>query len=91
MRDLRKNRLCFSEGIKLVRWPYYFQLTKDVARYFFPNHYTDEKYTQAINIVYGTSKESEILAPGLHGSKFNPPLLVLSKNLMPIKYLTTST
>jgi very-short-patch-repair endonuclease len=34
-RDLRKNQLCFSEGIKLVRWPYYFQLTKDVARYFF--------------------------------------------------------
>lgn len=71
-RDIRKNQLCFIEGIKLVRWPYYFQLTKDVARFFFPNHYTDEKYQQAINIVYGTSKESEILAPGLHGSKFTP-------------------
>ena len=71
-RDLRKNQLCFSEGIKLVRWPYYFQLTKDVARYLFPNHYTDIKYQEAIKIVYGTSKESEILAPGLHGSKFTP-------------------
>jgi len=25
-RDLRKNKLCLSEGIKLVRWPYYYQL-----------------------------------------------------------------
>lgn len=71
-RDLRKNQLCLDKGIKLFRWPYYFQLTKDVARYFFQNHYTDEKYQQAIKIVYGASKESEILAPGLHGSKFTP-------------------
>lgn len=71
-RDLRKNQLCLSEGIKLVRWPYYFQLTKDVARYLFPNHYTDNKYQEAIKIVYGASDESQILAPGLHGSKFTP-------------------
>jgi len=71
-RDLRKNQLCLSEGIRLVRWPYYFQLTKDVARYLFPNHYTDNKYQEAISIVYGASEESQILAPGLHGSKFTP-------------------
>ena len=71
-RDLRKNQLCLDRGIKLFRWPYYFQLTKDVARYFFPNHYTDDKYQKAIKIVYGISEESEILAPGLHSSKFTP-------------------
>ena len=71
-RDLRKNQLCLSEGIRLVRWPYYFQLTKDVARYLFPNNFTDNKYQQAIKIVYGASDESEILAPGLHESKFTP-------------------
>jgi hypothetical protein len=71
-RDLRKNQLCLSEGIRLVRWPYYFQLTKDVARYLFPNHYTDNKYQEAIRIVYGATDESQILAPGLHGSKFTP-------------------
>ena len=71
-RDLRKNQLCLSEGIRLVRWPYYFQLTKDVARYLFPNHYTDKKYQEAIKMVYDTFEESEILAPGLHGSKFTP-------------------
>ncbi len=71
-RDLRKNQLCSSESIKLVRWPYYFQLTKDVAQYVFQNKYTDEKYEQAISIVYGAGRESEILAPGLHDSKFTP-------------------
>ncbi|WP_108646124.1 hypothetical protein [Polynucleobacter rarus] len=71
-RDLRKNQLCLTEGIRLVRWPYYFQLTKDVARYLFPNNYTDNKYQEAIRIVYGVSDESQILAPGLHGSKFTP-------------------
>jgi hypothetical protein len=71
-RDLRKNQLCLTEGIRLVRWPYYFQLTKDVARYLFPNHYTDNKYQEAIRIVYGATDESQILAPGLHGSKFTP-------------------
>ena len=71
-RDQRKNALCRSEGIILLRWPYFFQLTKDVARYFFPNNYSDEKYEQAIMAVYGTKIESEILAPGLHKSKFTP-------------------
>ena len=71
-RDLRKNQLCLSEGISLVRWPYYFQLTRDIAKYLFQHHYTDRKYQEAIKIVYGTTEESKILAPGLHGSKFTP-------------------
>jgi len=71
-RDLRKNTLCKKEGIRLIRWPYYFQLTKDVARHVFKDHYSDEKYESAINFVYGTKVESEILAPGLHKSKFTP-------------------
>ena len=71
-RDERKNALCKSEGITIMRWPYYFQLTRDVARYFFPNNYSDKKYELAIMAVYGTNVESEILAPGLHKSKFTP-------------------
>ena len=71
-RDERKNALCKSEGIIMKRWPYYFQLTRDVARYFFPKHYSDKKYELAIMAVYGTNVESEILAPGLHKSKFTP-------------------
>jgi hypothetical protein len=71
-RDLRKNSLCKEEGINLVRWPYYFQLTKDVARHIFRGNYSDKKYETAIDAVYGTKIESEILAPGLHKSKFTP-------------------
>ena len=71
-RDERKNALCKSEGITIMRWPYYFQLTRDVARYFFPKHYSDKKYELAIMAVYGTNIESEILGPGLHKSKFTP-------------------
>ncbi|MDC3158625.1 hypothetical protein OA524_02260, partial [Candidatus Pelagibacter sp.] len=71
-RDLRKNELCLKERIKLVRWPYYFQLTKDVAKYIFKKNFSENKYKKAIQTVYGTSKENEILAPGLHGSLFTP-------------------
>jgi hypothetical protein len=71
-RDERKNALCKSEGITLMRWPYYFQLTRDIARYYFPKQYSDNKYELAIMAVYGTNIESEILAPGLHKSKFTP-------------------
>jgi hypothetical protein len=71
-RDERKNALCKSEGITLIRWPYYFQLTRDVARHFFPDNYSDKKYELSIKAVYGTIVESEILAPGLHKSKFTP-------------------
>ena len=71
-RDLRKNELCLKEKIKLVRWPYYFQLTKDVAKYIFKKNFSENKYQKAIQTVYGTSKENEILAPGLHGSPFTP-------------------
>ena len=71
-RDLRKNELCEEQGIRLVRWPYYFQLTRDVARYFFSDHYSDMKYEMAIDAVYRTKNENEILAPGLHKSQFTP-------------------
>jgi len=71
-RDLRKNELCRQHDIRLIRWPYYFQLTQDVAKYLFDNFYSDNKYRKAVQLVYGTDKEHEILAPGLHESKFTP-------------------
>jgi hypothetical protein len=71
-RDLRKNQLCFEKNIKLIRWPYYFQLTKDVAKFIFNDFYSDKKYYESIKIIYDASNESEVLAPGLHGSKFTP-------------------
>lgn len=75
-RDLRKSKLCKDMGIELIRWPYYFQLTKDIARYVFKEYYTDDNYVCAINTVYGTTHESEILAPGLHNSKLHQRTLL---------------
>ena len=60
------------QGIKLQRWPYYFQPTRDVAKYVFIGFYSDEKFNQAISLVYGANDERDVLAPGLHDSKFTP-------------------
>jgi len=54
-RDLRKNELCLKENIKLIRWPYYFQLTKDVAKYIFKENFN---YTSTSK---RTSKRSNII------------------------------
>ena len=71
-RDARKDALCRDEQITLKRWPYYLQLTRDVAKWFWAEHYTDDKFQQAIRLVYETTDESQILAPGLHNSKNTP-------------------
>lgn len=71
-RDQRKNQRCMEEGITLKRWPYYFQLTRDIARYYFENSFSERKYLAAIKEVYKTADEAEILAPGLHNSKNTP-------------------
>ena len=71
-RDLRKDALCSRNGIIINRWPYYFQLTKDIAKHFFKEYYSEAKYTKAIELVYGCRDECRILAPGLHRSKNTP-------------------
>ena len=65
-RDERRQDYLVSTGTKFLRWPYYCQLTNDVARYSFGENYTEEKYVTAISEVYGTAEESGILAPGFH-------------------------
>lgn len=71
-RDLRKNNICKTRGIRLIRWPYYFQLTRDVAKHIFTDSYSESKYLKSIKYVYGANEGHEILAPGLHRSKFTP-------------------
>lgn len=71
-RDVKKDEVCRARGITLRRWPYYFQLTKDVARHFWPDQYTEERFKRAITLAYGARNESEVLAPGLHDSRNTP-------------------
>jgi hypothetical protein len=44
--DKRKNKLLESDGIKLVRWPYYFMPTKDTCKYVFQDHYSEQNFYQ---------------------------------------------
>ena len=55
-----------------MRWPYYLQLTEDVARFIFEVDFTSEKYSDAIDIVYGATSQGGVLSPGLHTSKNTP-------------------
>jgi hypothetical protein len=71
-RDERKALACQKNGIMLQRWPYYFQLTRDVAQYIFREFYSANRYVEAIALVYGTTDERRVLAPGLHWSKNTP-------------------
>ncbi len=71
-RDEQRQDYFVNMGIKFLRWPYYCQLTKDVAQYFLGENYTEKKYATAISEVYGADEESEILAPGFHTTKNTP-------------------
>lgn len=71
-RDERKNQLCADNGITLKRWPCYFQLTRDIAKLYFKDRFSEDKFLAAIKQVYKTVNENEILAPGLHKSKNTP-------------------
>lgn len=88
-RDERKNLRCREEGITLKRWPYYFQLTRDIARYYFEDSFSEDKYLAAIKEVYKTACEAEVLAPGLHNSKSHQLTLYIEALKGSIKKLLT--
>ena len=46
-RDEEREAYFTGIGYKFFRWPYYCQLTRDVAKYYFANDYSEEKYLQA--------------------------------------------
>lgn len=71
-RDEEREEYFLKLGYTFLRWPYYCQLTKDVAKYFFKESYSEKKYLTAINLVYGVNEEKYILSPGLHTSKNTP-------------------
>ena len=66
--DKRKNELLESEGIRLVRWPYYFMPTKDTCKYVFHDHYSEQKFSSMLQTMFGTNDESEMSAPGFHST-----------------------
>jgi len=86
--DLRKKEFYKNKGLFRIKWPYFFTLTKDVAKYLFQelcekninqNFYSDEKYFKSINKIYldydnnkPATQEKHVLAPGFHGTNQTP-------------------
>ena len=71
-RDEERKLYFEKNGFTFLRWPYYLQLTEDVAKFIFKADFTSAKYSNAIKVVYGASSQRGILAPGLHTSKNTP-------------------
>ena len=71
-RDEERKSYFEKSGFTFLRWPYYLQLTEDVAKFIFKLDFTREKYLNAIKVVYGASSQIGVLAPGLHTSKNTP-------------------
>ena len=71
-RDEERAQYFENIGYKFLRWPYWLQLTKDVAKYYFEKSYTEDKYLEAIKKIYKVDKPEFVLSPGLHESKNTP-------------------
>ena len=71
-RDAERQSYFEAAGYRFLRWPYYLQLTRDVARHYFGDDYSDGKYLEAIATVYGVADPNSVLSPGLHTSKNTP-------------------
>ena len=71
-RDTERQSYFEAAGYRFLRWPYYLQLTRDVARHYFGDAYSDKKNLEAIATVYGVADQNSVLSPGLHTSKNTP-------------------
>lgn len=64
--DKRKNKLMIDQGMKYMRWPYYFMPTKDVCKYKFGDYYSDKKFLTMLKSIFGISNEADMYGPGFH-------------------------
>ena len=71
-RDIERYAFFKKRGYRIFGFPYFCQLTRDLAKFIFKDFYSEEKYIKSIKKVYGVNKEENILAPGLHSSKETP-------------------
>lgn len=71
-RDIDRDTYFKDMGYTVKRWPYFYQLTKEVAKNIFDKEFSEEKYLTAIKLVYGVDSENHILSPGWHTTKFTP-------------------
>ena len=77
-RDKERKEYFENLGYTFLRWPYYLQLTMDVARHFFEQSFTIEKFEKAFKHIYKVESPDLILSPGFHTTK-NTPANYVSK------------
>ena len=71
-RDEERKTYFEDMGYKFFRWPYYLQLTEDVAKHFFRDSFTKDKFEKAFKGIYQVDDVKLILSPGFHDTKNIP-------------------
>ncbi len=71
IRDGERRRFFTELGYSFKRWPYYCQLTHEVAHYFF-GEFNEMAYLKCLNEIYRANSEREILACGFHYTFHTP-------------------
>ena len=66
--DKRKDALLFENGIRLIRWPYYFMPTSDTCKFIFKDAYTEKKLNLMLKTMFKIESENEMVSPGFHGT-----------------------
>ena len=88
--------LLAKEKIEVFHFPYYLQLTEDVARHYFQSNFgvfSKEKYKRVLNEVFGVDNECDLLAPGWHTTTNTPASFVqkgLERFLLEVRELPIS-
>jgi hypothetical protein len=70
--DEERDRYLRGLGYRVRRWPFFLQLTRDVAQFFFAEAFNEKAYGKALDRIYEGHKEDQILAPGFHKTTNTP-------------------
>lgn len=71
LRDDHRRQYFINNGFQFKRWPYYCQLNKDTAFYFF-GEFNDENYEACLIKIFNVNSEDMMLASGFHLTENTP-------------------
>lgn len=71
-RDEERNALFRSEGLRLIRIPFWLQIQKGVAEFLFKVPISEEQERSIAQRIYGVEEISKVLFSGLYDSRYTP-------------------
>ncbi len=71
-RDQRKLETATREGISIIRWPYYLQMSREVTAALFGTHFSDVGYAKAMQGIFGGLSKSAIPPSGCYKTTETP-------------------